>query len=165
MARIFASFAIADLVLLVLTALLGLLAPEGRPDRHVLMAVIALLVSCLTQVLAFTYLTVSGKVLAQAVHFGALPDASLQQTKRLKQAFARCLGLLVVSLVPVIATGASAWRGGRVEFHWLAVTITFALHGVALVRQYRLIATNEVVVGGVLQEYEQIRRATPTRRG
>jgi len=41
-------------------------------DRHILLAVFSLLLSCFIQVLVFTYLTITGKVIAQAVHLARL---------------------------------------------------------------------------------------------
>jgi len=72
MPHVFASLAVANLALFALSAAFALSSAASARDRHILLAVFSLLLSCFIQVLVFTYLTITGKVIAQAVHLARL---------------------------------------------------------------------------------------------
>lgn len=154
MPRIFASLAIATLTLFALTAAIALIDNGSAPDRHVLLAVGTLLMSCFIQVTGFTYLTVTGKVIAQAAHFASLDPACMASVKQYKRSFTRCLALAIVSVVIASATGGAAWRSPEA----LAVHIPAAM-GVAIIhvwvfrRQYHLLFLNAQLVDMTLKSY------------
>jgi hypothetical protein len=154
MPRIFGCLGAANLILLVSTALAGFLDPAPAADRHVLLAVFTLLLTCLVQVLAFTYLIVTGKVLAQAVHLGRLDTAAVNRAKELKRFATRTLACVVVGAVIVTATGAAAWRGGDPHLYHLPASIAFV--GVlawGLFRQYDLVCRNARLLEQTLASY------------
>jgi len=160
MPRIFACLAIGQGIVLIGTGIVGFLSLDVRADRHILLAVFSLLLSCLIQVVGFTYLTVTGKTMVQAVHFGGLDAAPLLEAKRLKRSFTRLLALLIGSIVVVTASGANLWRvGGGRGVHWVAALVVVSIHAFVLTRQYRLLVRNAGVVNRTLDEYSRRRAA------
>ncbi len=157
MPRIFASLAVANLLLFSLAAGLGMYAAEAGTHRHVLVAVLGGLCSCLTQVLGFTYLTVTGKVMTQAVHLGNLDRAALIEAKGLKRRFIRALPLAILSLLAAVATGAAALRGLGSGNHAIASLVLFPVHAWAFTLQYQVIARNAVLLARSLEGYEAAR--------
>jgi len=160
MPRIFSGLVAGNLVLVVAAAALGFVDPAPTPDRHVLLAVVALLFTCLIQVLAFTYLIVTGKVITQAVHLGRLDAGLLAQAKDLKRRLLRTLGLLVLAVVIVTATGAAAWRSGDPRTYHLPATLFFlTAHVWACVRQWEVVAHNARLLQATLDAYNERRHA------
>ena len=105
MPRVFACLAIANLLLLMASGAVGIFAARWGVDRHVLLSVLTLLFSCFVQVVAFTYLTVTGKMIGQAVHLAGLDASILQTAKSYKRAVTRCLAGVFGAVVFVTATG------------------------------------------------------------
>ena len=89
MARIFSSFVVAQLILFAVSAAIGVFGSGEHTSRHVLLAILALLLSCLTQVGLFTYFTVTGKMVVQAVHLGRLERGPLVRVTLLKRSVTR----------------------------------------------------------------------------
>lgn len=154
MPRIFAAFVAGHLLIVLAVAGLGLLDPAEAPTRHVALALFALLLSCLLQVMAFMYLAVTGKIIVQAVHLGDLELAPVYESKRLKKQFARILAAVVVALMLVTATGAYQWREGVSSWAHLSAASGFILvHLVAAYLQFALICRNKALVSRVLKSY------------
>ena len=154
MPRIFASLAIATLTLFALTAAIALTDSGSVPDRHVLLAVGTLLISCFIQVVGFTYLTVTGKVIAQAAHFASLDPACLAKVKQYKRSFTRQLALGIVSVVFASATGGAAWRSRDVlAFHVPATMIAAMIHVWVYGGQYHVLRRNADLVKMTLTAY------------
>lgn len=158
MPRIFASLAFGNFVILVLAAGFGF---ARLPDRHIPLAVFALLVSCLVQVAVVIYLSVTTRMVSQALHLGGFDLSPLARIRRYKRDAMRFVALIMVGIVAVTATGAARWRGGGSigEWHLFAVGLSLALHLVAFYRQYTLIVANTEVVDGVLKAYGERRRS------
>jgi len=155
MPRVFASLVAANLLLFLGSAGLGGFRGASSPDRHVLLAVLSLLLTCLIQVLAFTYLTVTHKVLVQAIHFGKLGSDAVTDAKRIKKGFARCIGAVMLLVVAAVATGASAWRSGDRHAVHLATVIVFVCGWSWLqALQYRLISRNAALLAETLASYQ-----------
>ena len=154
MPRIFAAFVTGHLLVLVAVAGLGLLDPAPDPTRHIALAVFVLLLSCLLQVAVFMYLTVTGKIIVQAVHLGGLDLAPVYEAKRLKQRFTRILAAVVASIVLVTATGAYQWREGVSSYvHFPAASVFLLVHFVAAYLEFVLICINKALVSRVLSTY------------
>ena len=154
MPRIFVCLLVANALLLVATGAFGVVATRVSVERHILLAVFTLLMSCLVQVVAFTYLTVTGKMIAQAVHLAGLDHAILSQVKRLKRAVTLCLPLVFLPMVLVAATGASLWRGGAESgLHYLAAGGVLGAHLWAWWREYAVILANADLLRRVLEQY------------
>ncbi len=154
MPRIFAAFVTGHLLVLMGVAALGLLDPAPAPTRHVTLAVFALLLTCLLQVMVFMYLTVTGKVIVQAVHLGGFDLAPVYEAKRLKARFIRILAAVVAALVLVTATGAYQWREGVSTYaHFSAASGFLLVHFVAAYLEFALICRNKALLNGVLRTY------------
>ncbi len=165
MPRTFACLAVANLLVLVGTAALGLARLDPGGDRHVVLAVFSLLVCCLVQVVTFTYFVVTGKMLAQALHLGGLDLAPLAEAKRLKRNAMRWLAAVVVGMVLVTATGATHWRERGVStWHFVAGCVVILVQASALFGQFLLVARNAALVEKVLREYAAQRRSAERRR-
>lgn len=160
MPRIFASLAVADLILLLGSAGLGFFDTVPSRDRHVLLAVLALLLGCLVQVLSFTYLAVSGKVLAQATHLAKLSLEAVVRGKEIKKRFARCVGAIMLLMVLTVATGAAAWREAAPPPYHLPAVMLFVCGWLWVhVREYGLITKNARLLEKILAEYGEVRPA------
>jgi hypothetical protein len=163
--RVFAGLAVGQLVVFVLTGALGFAHADPEADRHVLAGVFSLLLSCLTQTVVFTYFTVTGKMIAQALHLAHLDLAPLLEVKRLKRNVTRLLACAVVGMVLVTVTGAMHWR---TETHTAEHTGTacgvFVLHAWVFYMQYRWIARNAAILEETLHAYtawkEERRKST-----
>lgn len=178
MPRVFLSLAIANLICLLGAAGLGLGVAWGGSDRHVLLAVFTAILSCLLQVLVFTYFTVAGKVVVQAVHLAGLDRSPIDECKKLKRKITYALAGIFASLVLVIVTGARAWRAGEFSVtHFAAAGITIIAHVLIWTREYKLIVTQGRVMADTLERYNRWkaqrkaeaagigRVATPSRPG
>lgn len=161
MPRIFACLCIGNLIVLVGTCALAFVPLDTPPDRHVLLAVFTLLVSCLTQVIVFTYFTVTGKLIRQAVHLGALDPRPFHDAQRLKRSVARQLAVLVGAIVLVTATGAVQWQAGDFFlFHFMAATFVLLAYVFVSYREYLLVVENAALLERTLLAYR--RRKNPT---
>lgn len=159
MVRIFIPLALSQLVVLFGSAFLALGADAAEAQRHVVAAVLAGILSCFIQAVVFTYLTITGKLVVQAIHLGGLSASPLEQVKNLKRSCSFALLLIVGSLVPAVATGAYHWAGGQAYwFHIPLAVATLAAHLVGYYRQMAIIRGNAALVAGVLREYDARRR-------
>ncbi|MEK6799839.1 MAG: hypothetical protein AABZ12_12810 [Planctomycetota bacterium] len=154
MARVFLGLVSANAILIIGAALLGTFRDKLGVDRHVVLAVLALMLSCLTQGLVFTYFSVSGKIVSQAVHLGNLSNDSLDRSVRLKRSFTHAMAIPFAAIVAVAASGGAVWRTGRhADVHWVIASIASLAHLPIWVRQFRLIAAHASLVAGVLGAY------------
>ena len=164
MPRIFAGLAVSQLLVTLGAGGLGLAGFEAGPDRHILLAVLAILLSCFIQVLAFTYLTVTGKMIAQAVHLGDMPLDLVMTAKRFKRSFTHQLGLLLAAWVVSAATGGHLWRvSGSAFYHSGAAVLFVAAHLYVYYRQFDLILRNVVLVDRTLADYRRKKDAADPR--
>jgi len=156
MLRLFGCLVFGNLLLSLAAAAVGLLG-EGSPnaDRHVLLGVGAVLWTCFNQVVVFTYFTVTGKVLAQAVHLAKLDPIPLARAGAAKRVVTRWLAVVVVAAIPVVVLGAIRWRQ-RDPMHLHAVTamLMTALNLWVCVRQSRYIHENARLCETVLKAYQ-----------
>jgi len=157
MTRVFASLIVANLILFFITTGLGVFSFLNRsnpPDRHVLLAVLTLLLSCLIQVVTFTYLTITGKVIVQAVHVGKLEDSPIHAAKSLKRNFTHQLAIAFVAILVVTASGASAWRTQAPSaLHFSAAVLAILAHGFAWRNEFRILRINEALLQQILSAY------------
>lgn len=153
--------AVGQMMVLLAAAGLGLSANGVSPDRHIVLALFSLLLSCFIQVALFTYLTVSGKVVAQAVHLGSRDLDTLARIRRLKRSMIHAVAAMVAGVVFVTATGAVRWRaadGGAI--HVAAACAVVLIHAVVLCYEYGLVARTATLVAETLRSYNEHRRTT-----
>ena len=154
MPRVFACLVIADAILFGGAVLLGLLANPDSADRHILLAVLALLLSALIQVLSFMYLAVGGRIARQAAHQAGLGGDVVTRTNAKKRQMTPLLGLTIVSLVGVVATGATSWRGTSSGwFHPTAAGALVLLHAWVWFREFDLISRFSLDLESTLKEH------------
>lgn len=154
MPRAFLGFAAALGILLLGTLFLGLYASTLGSSRHIALAVLTILLSCLIQAVSFTYLTITFKLLAQAVHLWHMPKENLEPARVLKRRMTARLGVVVASILPTVATGAINWRGGSAaNIHLILGFVTISAHLWALIGQYSIICENSQLVSSLLQRY------------
>lgn len=156
---IFIGFAIGNLILLVAVATLGLIKPSAGVHYHVLLAVFSLLLSCLIHVGLFTYLSVTGKVVAHALHFGGLELGPLDSIRENKRVMARLVLFVVLSAVFAIATGAAHHRGDGVSvLHLAAVSLVLITHGAVFFREYAVVLEVSALMDRTLEAYTELKK-------
>lgn len=166
MPRIFASLAFAELLLMAMAGGLGLAHLDPEAERHTLLAVLALLLGCLIQVVAVTYLSVSGKMVAQASHFGGLGLDPVHRFARLKKRLMRWLAVASVLLVALAATGGYHWRTrGMATGHLLIACSALAGHLLAYAKQYVVLTEASCMLEGVLDAYRRVRGSGAKQAG
>jgi len=159
MPRFFACLAVANTLLLIASAAVGLFTTEFGADRHVLLAVLTLLFSCFVQVVTFTYFTVTGKMIGQAVHLARLDAGIIDTVKSYKRTITRSLAVVFMAVVFVTATGAAGWRlGSATLWHQIGAILVAAAHVWVFVREYEIVFLNTKLVDKTLSEYEQVRK-------
>lgn len=159
MPRVFTGLAIGQFIVLVAAAAMGVAADaEAGSNRHVVLAVFALLLACLIQVVVLTYLSVTGKMMAQAVHLGRLDGDSLPVNKAFKRTVTHLIGALLLAIVVAIATGAVAWRSEQSGgWHGSAGALVLLLQLYVYYREWFVIRGNATLVGAVMTCYAQTR--------
>jgi len=159
MARLFTCLALCTLMLLSGAAFTGLARSGGMPDRHVMLAVLTLILTCFVQVMTFTYFTVTGKMIAQMVHLARLDVGILEEVARCKRSMTRSLGLLILAVIFVAATGGTAWRAG-ISSRWHLAGAALLLFSFAIVvyRQFSLIVMNARLFDSTLKAYNAKRQ-------
>jgi len=161
MPRVFSGLACGNVLVVAATAFLGLLGGAGLQSYHVALAVFALILTCLVQVLAFTYLTVTFKLMGQAIHIGQSSLEPLLQAKQLKKRMTHCLALSISTILVATASGAASWRAGAGV--WLHLAAGLALPIVIpylLYVEHTLVTRNSSLVGSVMRAYAA-RKAPP----
>lgn len=131
---------------------LGLVLENSNPQQHILLAILTLLLGCLIQVVAFTYLTVSFKYLGQVVHLNGLDRAYMDQAKAIKRRYTRYLALVIFSIVAMSSTGGMHWRTGSDSLiHIAAAAFGFGCHLVAYYFEFEIIDRNSRLVAHALR--------------
>ena len=167
MPRVFTGLAIANLILFAGTAGLGLVGgPAARPDRHILLAVVSLLITCFVQVVVFTYFTVTGKLIVQALQLGHSDLAPLHTAKKSKRSVTRWLGAVGLAVVLVTATGGTHWRSQDAgAIHMAAAAWLVFITTLALAAQFRLVAQNAAMLKLTMEAYVRQRDNSATDGG
>ncbi len=154
MPRIFLGLACGLLLVLMGAAGVGLTVSAERPDLHIILAVFALLLACLIQVIVFTYLTVTGKMVTQVLHLAHADLSPMKTVKNIKREATFLVGLMILSTVPVVAAGAHTWRTHESqELHLMLAFVSLACHGFVLFREFGLVTRNSRLVDSVIKQH------------
>ena len=160
MLRVFAFLAVGQFVAFTITAVVAVVDGHESPDRHVTLGVFSLLLSCFTQVIIFTYLTVTEKIITQAVHLGHLEFTPLADMKRMKRTVTRLLAVAVASIVGVTISGALKWRSVEPSMiHLIAVGVVVTVHCVVFYCEYGLIVRSGAVLERTMRTYTDQKKA------
>jgi hypothetical protein len=163
MARVFACLAISEILLVIGAAILGFLRGAGSVDRHMLLGLFVLLLASLIQIVVFTYLSVTGKMIAQAVHLGDLGLEPLLEARNIKRSVTHLLAAGMAPVVFLAVTAGLHWRSGEhATLHFLAGSVMLAVHVGVFVAQHRRIAANGILLDRTLREYS-VGRANASR--
>ncbi len=172
MARVFAWVAVSEALLLCGAVALGLLAYDDVTRiQHVALAVFALLWVCLIHAGVFTYFTVTGKLIRQALALGASgwPVAgargsdrptTMTRVKAFKKRVTQLLGLSFATVVATVATG--GWSLGSDtpgRWHFVAATPMVAVHLWVFFAYFNLITANARLLDETMEEYHRVRDA------
>jgi hypothetical protein len=165
MPRIFLGLACGLLLVLLGAAGVGLMASAEHPDLHIILAVFALLLACLIQVIVFTYLTVTGKVVTQVLHLAHADLTPMKTVKSIKREATHLVGLMILGTVPVVAAGAHTWRTHESQdLHLMLALVSLACHGFVLFREFSLVTRNTRLVNSVIQQHGVANVGSKSRR-
>jgi len=165
MTRVFTGLVLGNLLVLLATGAWGLLHPAPTPDRHIVLAVFSLLLTAFVQALTFTYFTVTGKIVGQAVHLAGHDAAALTDVKQLKRSVSHHLLLLLLAVVAVTVTGASHWRTNDLStLHLLCAAGFLPIAGTVFLREHTLIVRNGRVLAPAMRAYERWERDRQAKR-
>ncbi len=159
MRQVFIGLGASNILLLMGTAMLGLL-PErfGGAEPHVILAVLTCMLTCLVQVVVFTFLSVNGRLISQAVHLGALAPTPINTIRQLKRRTGRCLAVMALLLVLAVATGAVHWRSGAYTWpHFLLVCLFLTAHFPVLLLEWQVICRTRRLVDETMGAYRLAR--------
>jgi hypothetical protein len=163
MPTVFAWMAVANVLILIGTATLGLLADTLHAERHILLAVFTLVITALVQTVFFMYFAVTGKLMGQAVGLSDLGDAPLAQSRELKRRATRRLGVVMGAALATGITGAARWHGAADHddsyLHILTASLAVGAICAAFYQEYRLTVLNHRLLSSVLSEYTRRREA------
>ncbi len=160
MLRVFQGLAASTVLLIVVSAALGLGSSGPGAERHVLCAVLTLILICFVQVVVFTYFAVVGRTGAQAVHLGRLDQAPIAEMRKIKGANVRLVGLVVLGIVLTTSSGAIHWRsGGQGGIHFILASALFAVLVYVFFKQYELIFRASKQLRATLSDYEVSRQS------
>ncbi|MHC4696368.1 MAG: hypothetical protein ACYTFA_06475 [Planctomycetota bacterium] len=162
MPRVFVGLAIGNVVVLLAAAATGRTALDSTDARHVLLALFSLLLSCLIQVALMTYLSVAGKIVAQALHLGHLDLAPLADVRRLKRTMTSLIAVVLAGVVFATATGAATWQTEEKSvLHMAAAAVLLAAHLWAFFREYKLVVEMASILERTLWAYDEHRTGRP----
>lgn len=142
MARVvFVCAGASNLVVLLAVAGVGLVAEEDAIELHILLAVFTLIVSCFVQTAVFTYLTVTGKAIHQAVALAKLGEGPLDEVSRIKRPMPALIATVMIPSVGAVITGALTFRADEsLVIHPILATLVILTHSFALYREFDLVA-------------------------
>lgn len=161
MGRFLASLVLADAVLLVATGVLGFLVQDERfYPEHFILALFSLILTLLIHALVFTYFSVTGRMISQAVFIGHLDRTPLQRVRSHKRRVLCWVAIGFLSTVPVVAFGALAAREHAWHlWHLLTAGLALILNLLAFYIEYDCVARQSILMRDVLERYDAVRKA------
>ncbi len=159
MVRIFPSLAISALMVLSGTAVLGLMVDDRHLyAEHFSLSLFGVIITLLIHVVVFTYFTVTGKMIGQAVMIGHLDREPLQRVRRYKLRITRCLVLSFATIVVVVAFGALADRDRAWHlWHLVSAAVMLCVNAGAFYVEYGLMVLNGRMTTAVIEEYNAVK--------
>lgn len=136
----FALFAIADLLLLGLTAVMGLMVEaQTGYTRHVLLGVLAGMFTCFVHVVIFMYFVVQEKIITQSIQHHNLDAAFSNRIKRMKSLALRFSMGGVATILITAGLGAAIDTGIPVGAHQIAAFSAMAIEAIVFYSQLALL--------------------------
>jgi len=162
MDRAFLGLAFGTLLVLLGAVLVGLKVVDQRwLGPHLGLALFGSVLTALVHVVTFTYFTVTGKAVRQAVALAHLDDGLLREVQRFKKGVTRCLAGGMLPLIATIALGADVLRNpAHHDYHLVAALVALGANIAAFAAEFQLIRQNQSLVERVMSEYRQQGPAT-----
>lgn len=126
----FLIFAVVDLLMLALTAAMGLMI-DGRTGyaRHVLLGVLAGLFTCFVHVVVYMYFVVQSKIVEQAIEHDNLDARYHTQVGRLRTQTFQCSMAGIFTILLTAGLGAAIDSGVSPNLHLLAAMASMFIEG------------------------------------
>ncbi len=155
MVRVFAGLASGLLLTLCGAAVLGFMVVGDRLFvQHFALGLFAALLTALVHVVTFTYFTVTGKAIHQAVALARLEEAAMEETQRIKRGATGCIVIAFLPLVATVALGAHTWgQREHSTYHLIAALTCIIANALALMYEFRLIRQNDAIMQVIMSEY------------
>lgn len=136
----FLLLAVANLLLLSLTAILGLMVSgtEGF-TRHFLLGVLSGMFTCFVHIILFMYFVVQDKIMKQAHLHDGLAVVHVQETDAIKSRALRSSVAGFGSVLVTVALGAAIGILAPAEAHLVAAFATIGINGILFTYQYTLL--------------------------
>jgi len=166
MSRVFPALVFSDILLLCAAAALGFLVDGDKLyPQHFGLAIFTIVLTILIHVVVFTYFSVTGRMMSQAVFIGKLDRTPLDRIKLHKWQAGRRVGMAVLSIVVVSAFGAlSAREGSGHNWHLVAAFLVVAVNTWAFYGEYDLVVRQSELMTQVLSDYDAAKGQRPAVR-
>ncbi len=155
MRRVFIGLASGVLLVLGAAFCVGLFVDgPGRFVQHFALGLLGCLLATLVHVVVFTYFTVTGKAIRQAVALADLQPSALREVRSHKKVIGGCVVIGFLPLVLTVALGAQALRDpAAANLHTAAAAFAIAGNAIAMFVQLRRIGRNDVLLSQVMAQY------------
>jgi len=157
MDRAFLGLAFGTLLVLLGAVLVGLKVVDQQwLVPHLGLALFGSVLTALVHVATFTYFTVTGKAVRQAVALAHLDEGLLGEVQRFKRGVTRCLAGGMLPLIATVALGAVVLRNpAHHDYHLLVALVTLGANVAAFSAEFQLIRQNQALVERVMSEYRR----------
>ncbi len=146
---LFTGLAIANTILLLLTAGTGYMAFGALLPKpmHILAGLFVTIFTCLVHCIVFVYFIGTGKSIKTACEEFGLEGDFIQATKKLKgRSFPFALFGSLAMMAAAFTGGATATEAGSTNTHHIAVLAAFAWNILCFVFEYKAICANMVLL-------------------
>lgn len=163
MSGILAALAIADILLFIASAVLGLLVADERfYPEHLILALFTALLTMLIHAALITYFSVTGRMMSQAIFIGHLDRTPLEQIRRSKGRLIKYVVPSILTTVFVVAVGALSARDHNWHsYHLAAAAVAILVSAAAFYAEYGLVVENATLMSDVFAQYQAKRSDRP----
>lgn len=157
MDRVFAGMAVGILLVLSGALVLGLLVDGSSYFvPHFALGLLGSLLATLLHVVTFTYFTVTGKAIRQAVALASLDAGKLEQVRRHKKIISRCVAFAFLPIVATVALGAmTVGSTEAATYHLASGALTLLINAWVMTIEFEHIRQNCRLLDVVMGEYRQ----------
>src|SRR5690242_18433953 len=143
----------ADLILLAITAILGLqVRGTERFLQHFLLGLLAGLFTCFVHVVFFMYFVIQGKIMKQGALAGGIESSLLGRTDSLKSRALRASMLGICAILLTVGLGAAIGILVPPEVHLVAAFLAIGLNAAIFAYQFALLGEYAAVFSAAFPE-------------
>ncbi len=155
MDRIFLGLTVGAALVLMAAGVVGLMvAGDERLIAHFALALFGAMLAALIHVVTYTYFTVTGKAVHQAVALGRLDEDARARTRHHKRVVSWCLVGGMLPLVVTVALGAHVIHArSDATYHLVAGAVALIANLGAWAIEFRHIRDNQGLVNEVMGQY------------